>query len=475
MKKVILEFLSLFIGFLIIPSAMGAKVDPVLGPQSEQARGEQHVLMVAVRFPDVEPTSSLEQLRRRAVEGLNKYIQNQSYGLAWVKADFRGWVPLSDSISKYKISPYNYQVDHGRIKKLIEDAMSAIDKETDFSQYHHMIIIPGAFTKPGSGYGMGSLCANPGMLSTFAYGSTLTHQKGRNPYRSYITVKSRGGLKFQGGIVVAAENCHLGNFAYDFIYPLGGLYEDRRIVPCQYDFDRQSDPYVSRDHRNYSIYTGPWDIMSQVFIAGAPAPASLSSFSKIRLGWISPEQALLVKPGETAYAFLSPLAKKGDTLVVKIPLKENLYYLVENRQPIGFDRVLPDSGILILKVNTSIVEGNGPVRVMDADPKSPHFSHATFRLDGEERNLFMDRENNVTVIPLWTEGGNQGVLITTPEKSTDALKAALTVQRLSQRFHKVRGKGEIQLLEDCFRSFKSFDFKKCIEIAEKGLKDLGVD
>ena len=109
-------------------------VDPVLGPQSKLARGEQRVLMVAVRFPDVEPSSTLERIRKRTVEDLNQYIKEQSYGLTWVKADFRGWVKLQDPISAYQISPYNFKVDKTRIRKLIEDTMTAIEQEVDFSQ-----------------------------------------------------------------------------------------------------------------------------------------------------------------------------------------------------------------------------------------------------------------------------------------------------------------------------------------------------
>ena len=208
---------------------------------------------------------------------------------------------------------------------------------------------------------------------------------------------------------------------------------------------------------------GPWDIMSQHFIKKKEPPPGISSFTKIRLGWIFPNQVLLVKPGETRCAFLSPLAKKGDTLVVKIPLKWGRYYLVENRQPIGFDRILPDSGILILKVNPKAVEGSGTVRVMDADPDSLHFSHATFRLDRNNRNIFLDKKRNVAIIPLWSEEENQGVLVTTPEKSTDALKAALMIQKLLQRFPEPRGKEENRLIKDCVASFKSFDFKTCYQ------------
>jgi hypothetical protein len=90
--------------------------------------------------------------------------------------------------------------------------------------------------------------------------------------------------------------------------------------------------------------------------------------------------------------------------IKKIPLPQGQYYVVESRQPVGLDKIQPDSGILILKVDPAAQERNGTVRVMDADPKSPHLSRATFRLDQENRNLFVDRKNNVAVIPLWTQG-----------------------------------------------------------------------
>ena len=207
--------------------------------------------------------------------------------------------------------------------------------------------------------------------------------------------------------------------------------------------------------------------MSQHYYKRREPPEGISSFTKIRLGWISSDQVVLVKPGESAYACLSPLAKKGDTLVVKIPLKQDCYYLVENRQPIGFDRILPDYGILILRVDPQKPGGSGPVRIIDADPDSHHFSHATFRLDRKDRNVFIDIKSNVAIIPLWSEGKNQSVLITSTEKSSDALKAALMIEKLRQRVSGSRGKKEKMLIEDCIAAFKRFDFKRSCQIAQQ--------
>ncbi len=131
---------------------------------------------------------------------------------------------------------------------------------------------------------------------------------------------------------------------------------------------------------------------------------------------------------------------------------------------------MPDSGILVLKVSPDVMEGSGTVKVMDADPDSPYFSHATFKLGGNNRNSFIDRKNNVAIIPLWSEKGNRGALVTTPEKSSDALKAALMIRELFQRFPEPRGEKERKFIEECILSFKKFEFKACCQIAGQGLK-----
>jgi hypothetical protein len=198
--------------------------------------------------------------------------------------------------------------------------------------------------------------------------------------------------------------------------------------------------------------------MSQHFLERGGLPPGLTSFTKIRLGWIAGEQIRWVKPGETAVAFLAPLSAGGETLAVKIPLSWGKYYLVENRQPVGFDRALPDSGILVLKVDPGAPEGYGTVKIMDANPGSAHFRQATFRLDDGGKNLFKDDE--VAVVPLWKDGNRLGVIVTTPERSAEALEAARAVEALTKR-----GGAQDRLTAEAKAAFLAFDFKRCIGLA----------
>ena len=167
---------------------------------------------------------------------------------------------------------------------------------------------------------------------------------------------------------------------------------------------------------------GPWDVMSAHFIEPKKPPPGLSSFSKIRLNWIASDKVLLVKPGETQRGLLWPLAEQGKLLAIKIPLSAGHYYLVENRQPINYDRMLPDSGILILKVDPDALEGTGTVKVMDAEPGSPGFKHATYRPDQRNRTVFIDKDNDVAILAVRSEGKRIEVLVTTPEKEFIRLK-----------------------------------------------------
>lgn len=215
---------------------------------------------------------------------------------------------------------------------------------------------------------------------------------------------------------------------------------------------------------------GPWDIMSEHFVKRNDPPPGLSSFTRIRLGWITPEQVVVAKPGDTSCTFLTPLSRKGTTLVVKIPLSGGQYYLVENRQPIGSDRMLPDSGLLVLKVDPHVQEGSGTAKVMNADPQAHHFSKATFRLEDSRRNLLEDKPNRLAIVPLWSEGDILGVLVTTPEKSGEALDAALKIKKLLARSPEPRSQARQRLVQDCLTAFKDFDFKTSAQLAQKGLQ-----
>jgi len=75
------------------------------------------------------------------------------------------------------------------------------------------------------------------------------------------------------------------------------------------------------------------------------------------------------------------------TLAVRLPVNEHLYYLIENPQQRGVDRYLPSEGVLILQVDEWIAESLGPVRVVNGHPNAPHFEEAPFKAGERYENL----------------------------------------------------------------------------------------
>ena len=182
---------------------------------------------------------------------------------------------------------------------------------------------------------------------------------------------------------------------------------NKRMVPCLYDHDLQARPGPLREtFIQATIYMGAWDPMSCHYIKLGVPPPGISSWTKMRLGWIDDSKVQIMKPGETRELLLGALEDgKADTLVIKIPLSGTRYYLIENRQPIGFDKYLPGNGVLIMLADDSIAEcrhGKGPVRLSDANPSLPNLQGAAFTERGNR--TFVNEKHKVKVTILAKTG-----------------------------------------------------------------------
>ena len=143
-------------------SGLSQSTAPVVySPAPKRAVGEQRVLVVMARFPDVEPSLSTESLREKYFDKLDRYLRAVSYGKTWVKGKATAWRTLPHGVAHYRISPRNLEVDKGKVTRLIQDALDLVDREEDLSRYAMVFISLGARR---SDYGMMGLCGYPGML-----------------------------------------------------------------------------------------------------------------------------------------------------------------------------------------------------------------------------------------------------------------------------------------------------------------------
>jgi hypothetical protein len=112
---------------------------------------------------------------------------------------------------------------------------------------------------------------------------------------------------------------------------------------------------------------------------GGSSPSHPSAWSKLQLGW--PVKTRKIFHGSITNVTIWPLEDKTDKIqAVMLPSSNGRYYLVEVRQKSGFDKYLPESGVLITLVNEKLPPQSGMVRVIDANPSTLDLKDATFQV-----------------------------------------------------------------------------------------------
>ncbi|MGD2185632.1 MAG: hypothetical protein PVI71_05875 [Desulfobacterales bacterium] len=356
-------------------------------PEWSSATEVKNVLVVPLSFPGQNRYGDLKSIKRRWGEGLRRYIRELSYGKVQLNIDVASWIKMPKPISAYSLSSWRIikwtLKDQARRTAIVQDAGTVLDSMYDLSTYDGLFLVVGASWKNFGRYGY--LCrTRSGFFEIWTPSGKLIPPTDVHTY-----------------------DVPFPSIAYAIPKILGGYKDRHPVVPTLYDYLAQgtSGPHGygnewiggNNSHQYFSIYAGPWDIQSQ---HGIPTPRGfmaqgLSSFNRLRLGWIDPGQTCTVQPGQSRTVLLGPLWDgHAETLVIRLPLDHSCcYYLIENRQRKGVDRYLPSEGVLILKVDETIPEGNGPVRVVSAHPMSSFFRNAPFK-EGEE---FRDQENGILV------------------------------------------------------------------------------
>lgn len=292
------------IGAIVLLLIVAQPVKAESGPENTDRQCTVlKALVVLVQFPDIERTIEAEFAKRRFFQGLDGYVREMSYGRFCIGGDVtERWYVLPCSISEYRVSPRNLEVDKTRVRRLVRDTLDAVDQDVDFSRYDFIAFFMAVKRKD---YGMIGMCAYPGMLG----------------WRSTKILETRSGQKINRGIALFTYQAHLGTLFHDVAHVLGGVQEGKRKVPCLYDHDLQSRPSAPHPHairRTFvesTIHMGFWDPMSCHFYRWRQPPPGISSWTKIRLGWLDPSKIKVVNSGESARVLLGPHQFHGYTSI----------------------------------------------------------------------------------------------------------------------------------------------------------------
>ena len=97
--------------------------------------------------------------------------------------------------------------------------------------------------------------------------------------------------------------------------------------------------------------TGPWGCGGQ----GADVPCHMVAWSKEALGWAN--VTTLAADADLGVLTLDPVETTGDVIRIDAGDGSGDYYLLENRQPLGFDASLPAPGLFVWQIDTETVDG----------------------------------------------------------------------------------------------------------------------
>ena len=344
-------------------------------------------LVIQVEFPDVGRKIETHFVRRKFLEEPDRYIREMSYGKACLAGEVtRKWYRMPASIERYWVPWQNLKVDKDNLRRLVADSVGQVERDMDVTRYDFLILALAATAKDWGNQGLNTY---PGLLGIKDDSALLTP----------------GGRKISGGIAVYAQSANLSKVFHNIAHIIGGVKNGRRVLPDMYDQDIASSskeaigPLVLTALVRAQLHMGAWDPMSCNVCRQLPDAPGITSWTRLRLGWLNESKVRTINPGENVEVRLGPLADgSSSTLAVRIPLTPTTYYLLENRQKIGQDKNLPASGVLIMYADDDNPEprlGRAPVRLVNADPAIPHLDGAAFEIG--KNAAFSDAANRVEI------------------------------------------------------------------------------
>jgi len=366
---ILLLFASTFLRWIVIGEAL----------EMQTANSHKNVICILVEFNDVPHVKGINQMRS-ILDEMRAFWHEASYGLLDLSSTVAGWYSLPHSMEYY--GKDRFFVDVG-IRNLIADAIDLADRDVNFSSYDFIIIV-----HSGSGQEIFSLitdliiledssriwsCAIQDLDIQTNDGIIIDHVAVLPEKEEEVDITYYGITLYEGKSFGT-----LGVFAHEFGHLLG--------LPDLYD----SSILWGDD-----TFVGDWSLMgSGAALNELRTPCHPMAWSKIKLGWIIPET---ISPTSSVEAiFLNPLATNREKSALLIPLPNFAYYIVEFRVRIGFDRHLPNEGIIITFVDESDTE-NPYVRVIDQEPLTSTKDDAVFQLydrfDCEGFHLIVTHEN----------------------------------------------------------------------------------
>ena len=306
-------------------------------PTPAQTTGTARIVVLLIDFTDVAPGTSHNgsyfdgrmNAAGTSARSVRSYYQEISRGALTLNATvIPMWFHSTHPMSYYGADSTTGVDDaNGPIYRLVTEAVRAADSSVNFAQFdtngdgvvdHLMVVHAGA--------GQESSPSSKDLIWSHRW--AVLDADPTTPGPQALTAD---GVQIYG-YTMESEDFVIGTVAHEFGHDLG--------LPDLYDTDGSS------------AGAGVWDIMSLGSWTGAPAgssPAHMSAWSLLKLGWVTPTDVTTALVGTA----IDAVETSGKVYRLTLPGTTLEYFLIENRQPIGFDAALPGSGLLVWHVDDS--------------------------------------------------------------------------------------------------------------------------
>ena len=269
------------------------------------------------------------------------YYREISYGQFQLSGTVYGWFDSDRDKA--------YYVDNNNPAEFVSDIVAKADPSVDFSMFDN----DGPDGAPNSGDddgyvdGVYVVSAGPEDNEAFHPHMFMLRDEG------YETddVAAGGGFVRVRTYAITTELFSYDDETFD-IHPIGTFCHEFGHVLGLPDLYDRTDSEQGPDFQA-SEGLGQWCLMASGSYGAdgmhADKPVHMSAWCKVQLGWSGPA---LVTADEQIYPEQAETAQS----VYKIwesPFQSFRYFLVENREPVGFDRDLPGAGLLIYHVDES--------------------------------------------------------------------------------------------------------------------------
>ncbi|WFB10549.1 M6 family metalloprotease domain-containing protein [Streptomyces sp. LX-29] len=286
----------------------------------QRPKGTKKVGMIFVDFPDA-PATELPASGAAQITPGADWLRHASYGKTGLDiTPHRRWVRMP-----HKSTDYGFErgLTHETHEAYIKDAVAAADRGVDFSGYD-MVYVVATKNAPAISF-TPTYLYEPGTAGVVADGKRITW-----------AVTFGQDMWHWGPKLVAHETAH--TFGLPDLYAFDGTDAHRHV--------------------------GGWDVMGLIGGAGP----QYFGWHSWKLGWTADRQVRCRASAGSDTVRLTSVAYRGGTKMAVVRTGPTTAYVVESRRAVRADSEVCATGALVYRVDSSVQTGDGPIRVMDAQP-----------------------------------------------------------------------------------------------------------